>query len=160
MVTKCTTSHSTITSNSKKIYNEFKNYKSPKLRSKGYCTNLMSHFFTLTQQFHSFPSFHFSFIITIMFSWLCLTSFLTLRAFQIFMGKTKLVNLRILQPLQGTLLFPKSEPFVLMNGIKKESFPCSLLQSIGSHLLKSNENSKKITYFFYKPMGVGGYQLF
>jgi len=76
------------------------------------------------------------------------------------MGKTKLVNLRILQPLQGTLLFPKSEPFVLMNGIKKESFPCSLLQSIVSHLLKSNENSKKITYFFYKPMGVGGYQLF
>jgi hypothetical protein len=67
---------------------------------------------------------------------------------------------RIFQPLQGALLSPKIEPFALVNGIEKESFPCSLFQSISFHPLKSNENSKKSTYFFYKLMGVGGDQLF
>jgi len=63
------------------------------------------------------------------------------------------------QPLQGALLFFKSEPLALINGNEGESFPYSLLQSISSHPLKFNENSRKSTYFFYKPMGVGGNQL-
>jgi hypothetical protein len=63
-----------------------------------------------------------------------------------------------IQFLQRTLLFLKSER-ALTNGNEEESFPCSFFQLIGFHPLESNKNSRKSTYFFYKPMGVEGYQL-
>jgi hypothetical protein len=110
----------------------------------------------MSTPFHHFPSF---FIIILMSSWLCLIFILTLRTFQIWLETIKWMSPRIFNPLQKTFLSLKSERLALTNGNEGESVPCSFLQLICSHPLVFNEHSRKSTYFFYKPMGVEGYQL-